>query len=37
MVNRLTLYEGNISQTASSLNINRSTLYRKLMDFKLRF
>lgn len=33
--NRLIKYNGNISQTARSLKINRSTLYRKIEDYNI--
>lgn len=34
ILNRLTEYNGNISKAAKSLNIDRSTLYRKLKEFE---
>lgn len=35
IINRLLEYEGNITQTSKSLNINRSTLYRKIKDYNI--
>jgi len=35
IINRLLDYEGNITKTAKSLNINRSTLYRKIKDYNI--